>query len=133
MDWVYQVISAVSVAVGGGGLIAAVLTYRATLKVREEATQLHWDQRNFKEKKEAYLRLLEALKEVIIAPSNESLREYALSQAMIELVGSPSVIRFSRKFKEAPPGSGEQDAAYKKMLNSMRMDMQVDTRIADEK
>ncbi|WP_207264184.1 hypothetical protein [Desulfovibrio sp. Huiquan2017] len=94
--------------------------------MRKEATRLHYDQRIFQEKRDAYIGLFYSLKECLVSRSDRALKGYGLSQARVELVGSKDVISLSRAFKNAAPGSNAQDVLFDDMLKAMKTDLRMD-------
>jgi hypothetical protein len=80
--------------------------------------------RQYQEKREAYLGLLEALHKAATQPSNANSKEYALWQTRCPLFGSAEVSRFAQAMVDTNDTQRvERDAAFDGLVESMRLDL----------
>ena len=113
MDWILPLLG----GLGLGSLLKSFLDFR------QSRTALAKD-RQYQEKREAYLGLLSALHQSAIRPSDEAAKGYALWQARCELFGSPEVARYAREMISTNDGQREsRHAAFEGLVASMRDDL----------
>ncbi|MCA1990254.1 MAG: hypothetical protein LDL07_14115 [Desulfarculus sp.] len=80
------------------------------------------------EKKEAYVGLLSAYRDLAISHSSEKAKEFAYWRARLTLVGSPEVINAVDEIMESGSGSPERSSAQHNLFKTMRDDLGVDKR-----
>lgn len=116
MDWI-NIIVAIIGGIGLGNIITHYLSGRENKK-----------ERIFNKKEEAYLGLLHSIYLAAIEPSEKSSKNYALWQTRVSIVGSPDVIKFAKNFVDNLPNSQERYTAFDNLVNSIRNDLNIDTR-----
>lgn len=103
---------------GIGSLITVVVqSFLQSTRVKSE--------RAFNEKKEAYVGLLEALRNVSVEHSNESVKDFAYWQMRCELVGSKKVRIAIQKIIESNNDKNARAIAMENLKRSLREDMSV--------
>lgn len=80
------------------------------------------------EKKEAYIGLLSAYRNLAISYSNEKAKDYAYWLARATLVGAPEVIVAGQSIIDTAPGSEERANAQNNLFKTMRDDLGIDIR-----
>lgn len=112
MDW--------SLLVGGLGLGALLKSLLDFHQSRRAAVA----DREYQEKREAYLGLLDALHAAAIEPSDAHSKAYALWQTRCQLFGSPAVVQQAQALVDTNDGPREaRHAAFTALLNAMQRDL----------
>lgn len=102
---------------GLGAIISQAVQYLLMQKMKN-------DERRIAELKEAFSGLLLAHAKVIQNSNSKEFQiEFALWEARVKLVASPSVCNQIAKMKETSPHTEEREIAIKKMLDSMRLEL----------
>ncbi len=113
--WVTITLSAIG-GLGIGTIVQSIVQFFLSRRSSDE-------QRRYQEKKESYLNLLSALRDVSINENKENLMKFAVAQASVELFGSSHVAKAVQQFKETLPGN-DQKMPYQLMIDEMRRDLQ---------
>lgn len=103
---------------GLGALTVAIVQFFMTIYRDQKTLQ-------FKEKKEAYLGLLEAYHLAAVTPSPEASKNFALWQMRCELVGSSEVIKSIQEIIDTNEDYAKRSIAHEKMKVAMRKDLKV--------
>jgi len=117
MDMQTIVLSALG-GIGIGTIIQVVISVYAKKKELLET-------RAYKEKRYAYLGLLNSIHNAAVHPSDENSKAYALWQTRVDLFGSIEVSKYAQQIVDTTPHSKERDVAFDNLLSSMRKDLNV--------
>jgi hypothetical protein len=112
MDYI-QLIS----AAGIGGIVGSLLT---TLVQAWLSNKQHLADRNFQEKKEAYIGYLDALYKSEVQKTYEAALNVGYWQNRCELVGSPNVIKFVHMMEETNPTNGQAHPKRLQVLHALK-------------
>ena len=110
--------------IGGLG-IGSLLTSIVQWYFQKDAEK---KKRTFAEKKEAYVRFLEALHQLALEPTDLNSKKYALWETRLILVGSPGVVRCAQGMKKTDQWTPERTKYLDGLLEEMRKDLGVDVR-----
>lgn len=113
MEWILPLI-------GGLGIGAVVKSIIDHINARRAVSK----DRQYQEKREAYLGLLGALHKAAVKHSDENSKEFALWQTRCELFGSPDVSRFVQAIVDTnDQPRAAREAAFKGLVEAMRKDL----------
>lgn len=118
MDYI-QLISAAAI----GGIVGSLLT---TVVQAWLSNKQHLADRNFQEKKEAYIGYLDALYKSEIQKTYEASLNVGYWQNRCELVGSPIVIKFVHAMEETNPTNGQAHPKRPQVLYELKEAMRKD-------
>jgi hypothetical protein len=122
MDYI-QLIS----AAGIGGIVGSLLT---TIVQAWLSNKQHLDDRNFQEKKEAYVGYLDAAHNSEVQRTLEAAQKWGYWQNRCELVGSLAVIKLVHAIRETNPVNGvvhpKRPQVLQELKEAMRKDLGVD-------
>lgn len=107
-------------AFGLGAVVTAFI--QAWLAHRSETSK-----RNFQEKKECYIGLLEAYRSIAIENTNVTAKNFAYWQIRCELVGSERVRKAIEDLKNTNPNSVTRDQAHENLKIALRSDLKITT------
>jgi len=80
--------------------------------------------REYQEKREAYLGLLKSLHDAAIHPSDETSKAFALWQTRCELFGSKDVARYAQAMVDTNDSPREQrNEAFRNLIEAMKADL----------
>ena len=79
--------------------------------------------KQYEDKKNVYLGLLDALHKAAVEPSNAASKEYATWQTKCSLFGSKDVVHFAQKIVDTNDDRVERDKAFNGLLEVMRKDL----------
>ena len=108
-------------AFGAGSVITAFVQWYFNSRTANQT-------RNFNEKKEAYVGLLEAYREVAIEGTDSAAKNFAYWQLRCELVSPQSLRSAIRQLIESPPNTTARQEAHDLLQNEMRLDLGVTDR-----
>lgn len=114
MEWILPLLA----GLGIGSLLKSIADHFMTRRASG------YD-RQYQEKREAYLGFLNAIHEAAVHPSDQSSKGYALWQTRCELFGSNKVSKFAQEMVDtnsAPRAT--RDAAFRNLIEAMRADLQ---------
>lgn len=112
----FEVIIPLLTAFGLGSIVTAVV--QSFIKRRE------WiETRNFRERKEAYIGLLEAYHKAAVSPSNEAAKEFAYWQLRCELVAPDRVCKAIARIVETNDDQNARHTAHEDLKRGMRRDL----------
>lgn len=113
MEWLSLLIG----GLGLGAILARVVEY--FLAIRKSRTD-----RDYQEKREAYLGLLGAIHKAAIEPNDAHSKDFALWQARVDLFGTEEVAKAAQEFVDTNDGPREHRyRAFEKLINGMRCDL----------
>lgn len=112
MQWILPLLA----GLGIGSLLKSVVDH---VIARRMAT----DDRLYREKREAYLGLLDALHRAAVAPSNESSKNFAVWQTRCRLFGSPDVAHYSQEMVETNENQVEREQVFQSLIEAMKTDL----------
>ena len=101
---------------GIGGVINAIILHF----LNEKRTK---DEKLYKEKRDAYIGLLDAIHTAAVTPSDAASKNYALWQTKCNIFGSQRVSDNAKLFAETIPGSPKRHEAFDKLITAIRDDM----------
>lgn len=101
---------------GLGALFNSMLTIYVNQRVKNR-------DKRYNEKKDAYLELLSALRNLNVHHTDEHLKDYALCELKCSLFGSTSVIYYLEKMKNTIPESEERNVIFNELIESMKADL----------
>ena len=102
---------------GLGAIITKVVDYFLTKKSSKEALL-------YKEKKEVYFGLLDALHKAAVSPSIENSKNFALWQTRVQLFGTDDVAKSVQGMIDTNEGPKNlRDKYFKELIEGMRKDL----------
>jgi hypothetical protein len=114
-------------AAGIGGIIGSLLT---TVVQSWLSHKSHLTNRNFQEKKEAYINLLDAMYKSETEPNGTTALYCGLCVNKCELVASKEVVELLYKYRETNPINGavhpDRPSVMRALKDAMRKDLSVD-------
>lgn len=116
MDWFLPLIG----GLGIGSLLKGLIDHFLAVKTR-------YNDRVYQEKRDAYLGLLQAIREAAVKPSKEAGTAYGLWQARCTLFGAEDVVAAAQQFVDTNEDrgmrGGARDLAYQELIKAMRKDL----------
>lgn len=114
----YSLIIPFLTAFGLGSIVTAII--QSWLQTRWKTSE-----RNFAEKKEAYVGLLEAYHKAAVEPSDANSKHFAFWQMRCELVAPKNVRDAISDIVATNDHQGDRYAAHEKLKNELRADLSV--------
>lgn len=115
MDWI-----ALLGIFGLGSVVTSIVQWK--IKRADERNELR-----FREKREAYLGLIEAYRDVALNNSQKSKMDYAYWRLRCQLVGTDAVNRKIEKFSMSEPRSEEMRISEQDLIDELRNDLWSDS------
>lgn len=110
-------------AAGIGGIIGSLLT---TVIQSWLAHKSYIHNRNFQEKKEAYIGLLNAYHNAAVKKSDEAAKEFALWQMRCDLISPPEVRNAVQAIVDTNDDVSRRKMAHEKLKQTLRKDLGIE-------
>lgn len=117
-NWVIPLLGGLGIGSVLTAIVTKLIDHVITRKVSKQSLL-------YKEKRDAYLGLLDALHKAALHPNDENSKNFALWQTRVQLFGSKDAAEATQGIVETngPQNRKERDAYFQKLIEAIRHDL----------
>lgn len=115
-SWIIPLLGGLGIGTAITAIITKILDQLITRKNAKQTLK-------YKEKREAYLGLLDALHKAAVEPSDANSKSFAMWQFKVDLYGTPEISEAVQGFIDSQPNTTERNRFFLQLKESMKKDL----------